>query len=114
MSLAQVNLMHVAVIGPLLYSIGYYAPKTPDILYNALGVLTLTIPFIVRFPKLDLSYRTIVNSLHYFVWIALFGYIAYMKNDSPKGLLESLKILGIVVVVIHGYLYGQKMYAYYM
>lgn len=114
MSLAQVNLMHVAVIGPLLYSIGHYAPKTPDILYNALGVLAITIPFIVRFPKLDLSYRTIVNALHYLVWIALFGYVAYMKNDTPLGVLESFKILGIFVVVLHGYLYAQKMYVYYM
>lgn len=113
MSLAQVNLMHVAVIGPLLYSIGHYAPKTPNILYNALGVLALMIPFVVRTPKLDLSYRNIVNSLHYLVWIILFGYVAYMKNDTPKGILESLKILGIVVVALHGYLFIQKMYVYY-
>lgn len=113
MSLAQVNIMHVVVIGPLLYSIGYYAPKTPDILYNSLGALTVLIPFVVRLPNLILSYRNIVNTLHYVGWITLFGYIAYMKNDTPKGLLESLKILGVIVIALHGYLFIQKMYVYY-
>lgn len=114
MSLAQVNLMHVVVIGPVLYSIGYYAKKTPDILYNTLGVLTLMIPFIVRLPGFDLSYRNIINATHYFIWIALFGYVAYMKNDTPLGILKSLEILGIVVIFVHGYLLFKKMYAYYI
>ena len=113
MSLAQVNLMHVVVIGPLLYSIGHYAPNTPNMLYNALGLLAIMIPFVVRTPTLDLSYRNIVNSLHYLAWIILFGYVAYMKNDTPKGILESLKILGVIVIALHLYLFGQKMYVYY-
>lgn len=113
MSLAQVNLMHVTLIGPLLYGIGYYGNETPDILYNALGTLTLTIPFVVRIPKLDLTYRSLINLLHYLVWIILFGYVSYKKNLTPPGIYELLKLLGITVIAIHSYLFIQKMYVYY-
>ena len=113
MSLAQVNLMHVVVIGPLLYAIGHYEDKTPNFLYTALGLLAITIPFVVRIPKAELTYRSIINAVHYVFWIALFGYVAYMGNTTPNYLYMILKLLGITVIAIHLYLFSQKMFVYY-
>lgn len=113
MSLAQVNLLHVFIIAPTLYAIGHYETKTPDALYNILGLLALMIPFVVRIPKLELTYRSIINAVHYLLWIVMFGYVAYMKNQTPAAMYPILRLLAVTVLAIHLYLFSQKMYVYY-
>jgi len=109
MSMMQVNLMHIFLVGPLLWSIGEDAPKTPNWKYNSLGALTLMIPFIVRVPGTAPSSLNIINSFHYLVFFSLFLYIAYMKNKTNINVLKLLKLLGIIVIVIHSYILVQRL-----
>ena len=104
MSMKQVNLMHIFLVGPLLTFIGYKNNNTPDYLYYALGSITSLLPFIVRIPK-DLSYRSIVNSIHYLLWLPLFGLISYKGNELPTDIYGIILILGIVTILTHLYLF---------
>ena len=101
MSMIQVNLMHIFVIGPLLTYIGYKKENTEEIYFNALGAITLLLPFIVRLPfKKD--YHSIINSLHYFPYILFFLYIAYQKCNIPyKWIYSFLLVTGIIVISVH-------------
>lgn len=102
MSMTQVNLMHIFLIGPLLYYIGDKAPNTPDAAYNALAVLSVMILFIVRPPWFGQpSILNLINASHYLIWLALFGYIAWRKNETPRVILDFLKPLAIAVIGIH-------------
>ncbi len=102
--MTQVNLMHVVLIGPLLYYIGQTAPNTPPAAYDALAVLTAMIVFIVRPPWFGQpAFLNLVNASHYLIWIALFAYIAWKRNDTPKVIMETLRPLAVAVVGIHLY-----------
>lgn len=104
MSMTQVNLMHVLLIGPLLYYIGDTAPNTPDAAYNALAALSVMIVFIVRPPWFGQpAFLNLVNASHYLIWIALFAYIAWRKNATPPAVLDILRPLAIAVIAIHMY-----------
>ena len=109
MSMMQVNLMHIFLVGPLLWSIGEDAPKTANWKYNALGVTTLMIPFIVRIPGLELTNLNVINLFHYLIFFSLFLYISYRKNKTNITVLKLLKLLGIIVILIHSYLLIQRM-----
>jgi hypothetical protein len=114
MSLSQVNLMHIAVIGPLLYVIGDQAEKKGNVdkwLFHALATLTILIIFIVRPPfPFEFNYRNLVNISHYTLILALFGWISYRQNAIDIEILKSMKLLGIVVIAIHLYLLISKLY----
>ena len=110
MSLKQVNLMHVLLAGPLLFYIGSKKDKTPICFYSVLGILTLMIPFIVRFNiSKPITYRIIINLMHYIVWMPLLGYIVYKKNNLQHYLWPFITLLGITVISIHIYLFAEKM-----
>ena len=110
MSMEQVNLMHAMLVGPLLFYIGHKKNNTPQAVYVALGLLVALIPFIVRIDVSRLTYRSIINAMHYLLWIPLFGYVVY---SGVYGKLNDywwpiLKLLGVAVVSVHVYLYLQK------
>lgn len=104
----QVNLMHMMLIGPSLYYVGHKEKENKDINYYLLAGLVLLIPFIVRLPKYKIDFRNIVNSVHYLMWIPLFGYIVYKKNNSPLMMYKILRLLGVAVIAIHAYLFSEK------
>lgn len=116
MSLLQVNLMHIGIIGPLLYLIGDQVErkgKADTFLFNALATLTGIIIFIVRPPlSLELTYRNIVNIIHYLVILTFFAWISYKKNNTNINVLKSLKLLGLIVIITHLYLFITKMTIY--
>ena len=110
MSMKQVNLMHIFLIGPLLTYIGYKKEETELVIYNMLLMATLFLPFIVRFPKLIFDFRNIINSLHYLIYIPFFAYISLKKNNLNKNIYKLLILMGLSVIIIHIYLLLEKLY----
>ena len=109
MSMMQVNLMHIFLVGPLLWTVGDDAPNTANWKYNALGAATLMIPFIVRLPGLAMTKLNVINWFHYLIFFSLFLYVSYYKNKTNIYILRLVKLLGIAVVLIHSYLLMQRL-----
>ena len=111
MSMAQVNLQHVFLVGPLLFYIGSQKQETPQWAFISLATLTVMIPFIVSYNYSSLSYRAIVNASHYLFWIPLFGYIAYAGLNKRLGdyMYPILQLLGLSAITVHLFLFAQKM-----
>ena len=107
MSMSQVNMWHVAMIGPILYHIGNNEKETKSYVYTALATLALSIIFVVRRPT-KLSYRGIINAMHYIIYIPLFLYISYKNKELPIWAFRLIKYLGIAVTAIHFYLLYKK------
>ena len=109
MSMKQVNLMHMFLVGPLLLYIGNKKEKTENWAFYSLATLTFMLPFIVRLPIYDsINYRSIVNSTHYVIWIPLFLYISYKKKDLEPYWWQIISLLGVSVFTIHLFLLLQK------
>jgi hypothetical protein len=107
MSMLQVNLMHIFLVGPILFGIGYKSPKEYMELYNYLGLLSAIIPFTVRIPWYDITkwrYGEYLRFFHLVVATVLFGWIAYRKDTCPEVVYHILRILGIAIIVVHLYL----------
>lgn len=103
------NLMHMLLIGPLLFYIGHYGKKTNQLAFHMLGTLILTIPFIVWIPSFEkMSFRLVLNLAHVLIWMPLFGYIAYKGTTLDNSWFGLLYILGIIVIAVHSYLYASK------
>ena len=107
MSMKQVNLMHILVIGPLLTYIGYHKDKTENMYFDALGGITSLLPFIIRIPS-GSDYHSIINSVHYLLYIPFFFYVAYKKNELNESLFGLLFGTGVIVILVHLYLLANK------
>lgn len=103
MSMKQVNLMHILVVGPLLTYIGYKKDKTEEKYFNALGGISSLIPFIVKIPK-GFDYKSIIRILHYFTYFPLYLYISYKGKKLNKKIFLILFIYGIIIIIINLYL----------
>lgn len=108
MSMIQVNLMHILVVGPLLTYIGHYRNKTKDMFFHALGGITSLLPFIVRLPT-GTDYHSVINSAHYLFYIPFFFYVSYKGNKLNQSLFGLLFGLGIIVIIVHLYLLANKL-----
>ena len=112
MSMLQVNLMHVFLIGPVLFGIGYKNPGENIELYNYLTMLTLTMLFIVRIPFYNLikwEYYDYLKASHLLLFTSFFGWVAYKKDTAPEFVYHILKLLGIAVISTHLYLAATKL-----
>lgn len=113
----QVNLLHIMVVGPLLMYIGITRAKpiisqrdpkdqynrvviSSDMLYGALGMLGVMLLFIVRLP-VDTGIRSIINLVHYVLWVPLFWYVSYRRDMTPSWVFDILSPLGFTVIVVH-------------
>ena len=102
MSMNQVNQLHVAMIGPILYYIGNNEGKSKQVAYTVLGTLVTSILFVVRRPT-QLDYRGIINLAHYVIFLPLFLYIIYKNNNLPLWAFILIKYMSISVIAIHLY-----------
>lgn len=103
----QVNLWHVAMIGPILYYIGNKGKEANEYSYTALATLAISILFVVRKPNLE-NYRGIIRMIHYLIYIPLFLYIVHQNKNLPEWSFNLIKYLGISVSAIHFYLLYKK------
>ena len=109
MSMKQVNLMHMFLVGPLLLYIGNKKEKTENWAFYSLATLTCMLPFIVRIPfNQPINFTSLVNTTHYIIWIPLFLYISYEKQKLEPYWWQLLSLLGISVITIHLFLLMQK------
>lgn len=109
MSMKQVNLMHMIIIGPLLSYIGYNNSNTEDKYFNALTGITSMLPFIVRLPD-GYDYHSLINLSHYLIYIPFFLYVSFKKQKLNKNIFKLLFVLGIIVIIIHSYLLYKKVF----
>jgi len=105
----QVNLMHVFLVGPILFGIGYKERGEYMELYNYLAMLSAMMIFIVRIPK-NFNSRDYLRLFHIVGLTLLFGWIAYKKDTSPEFVYHIIKLLGIAVITIHLYLAITKIF----
>lgn len=107
----QINLFHILIIGPLLLALDHFQhdkQKRMD-LFKLLAFTSGMILFFVKLPIPELgwtSWYNIISLSHYFIWIWVFGWIAYLglTENEPSWVYPLLRGLGIMVIVIHGYL----------
>jgi hypothetical protein len=97
-------LLHVYLIGPLFISIGLLGDKSPLILYNLLGFLSL---FVVFFHSYVIYYKYThkkdftINLIHIFFLAPIMYLVAYTKPNDDFW-YRILLLLGIVNIVYHG------------
>ena len=98
----HINLIHVFIIGLLLTLVGVLKQKTPNYLWNSFYILVLLIPIMVGFPKLSLSYWSIIQLMHYLIFLPLFIYIGY-KRKFNKNSYSIMVGSGLMIIVYHLY-----------
>lgn len=114
MSYFQVNLLHIFIIGPLLYLIGNNENNNPIKNYYFLQITTAFLLFIVSHPWLKLynnqiTLRNLINASHFILYFPLLLYISINQNNSNKLVFPLIKYLGISVIAIHLYLAIKKL-----
>ena len=110
----QINLMHILVIGPLLFYIGDRQKNNSEQVYHMIFTLIIMMPFMVGFPSLDFkSSRDINRATHLLLFTSLGYYIYKEKNDLPIIVFDIMKYLGLAIVSIHIYLAFEKYKKYY-
>ena len=101
------HIAHILVIGPLLIYLGIREKKAPKLAYYALGVLTLGIFAGLTLPQIKLGYWNIIKSLHYFIWVPLFLFIAYKNHSLDPNLFNLIIGIGAMAIVIHSIILGK-------
>lgn len=117
MSLAQVNLMHIVLIGPTLILLGTeneLINKYKNIFKHFVLLFSIMIFFIVRidwiykilFYKNKLTRRNWINLIHHIVIPPLFYYL--YKNHTYTYIKKILQKLGIIIIITHFILFVIK------
>ena len=101
-----VNSLHILIIGASLVYIGYFQNKSPLWIYYLLGLLGLTIIFLVPLPNLDFTnMRNLLYIVHYILFIPGFIALAYygLKQKINKETYVSLGFVGLFIIIYHLY-----------
>ena len=101
-----VNSLHILVIGAALVYIGYFQNKSPLWIYYLLGLLGLTIVFLVPLPNLDFTnMRNLLYIAHYILFIPGFLVLAYfgLQQKISKETYVSLGFVGAFIIIYHLY-----------
>ena len=112
----QVNLMHMLLLGPTMIYAGVLTEKqlkqkdiSIDLLFGAIVVYALFIPFIVRNKFLkkkmkEWSQRNWTNFFHYVLFFVLFLYIGLSGRNITRFWQVIAICIGISQIGIHSYL----------
>ena len=119
MSMKQVNLLHIFLIGPTLFYIGYNKDKSNNIAKYLISSFAILLPFIVRFPNLDKldNWHNYINAFHWIFLIPFFvsiSYIYILKKEEihtlyTENIYPLLKYTGIIIILTHIYLLYKKL-----
>jgi len=105
----QVNLMHIALVAPLLYFYGKKMDSADNQLLGMIKVIFFMIPFVVRFPNLgsNMIRSDYINAAHWFVLLPI-GLFVLNKEKLDSSFYSIIKYIGICVGAIHLYLLYNK------
>lgn len=103
LGIKEINLIHVFVIGVVLMYIGKKKNESNKFAFYLLGLLALSIPFMVHLPKkIGFNYWTAIAYSHYLLFLPWFLYLSYTQNiKNEEG--DNLFITGLVISVYHLY-----------
>ena len=116
MSMKQVNLMHILLLGPTMIYAGSLTQKqlktkdiSIDLLFGAIVVYALFIPFIVRNKFLkkkikEWNQRNWTNFFHYILFFGLFLYIGLSGRNITRFWQIIAIGIGLSQIGIHSYL----------
>ena len=87
MSMKQVNLLHIFLIGPTLGYVGHFEDKSHIYMKYLISSFALILPFVVRFPNMDnlTNWHEYINAFHWIFLIPFFvsiSYIYVLKKDE--------------------------------
>jgi len=121
MSMNQVNFIHILLLGPTMIYAGALSKSqlsnkkniSIDLLFGAITVYALFIPFIVRHKFIkekikDWSRRNWINFFHYVVFFFIFLYIGLVGRNISKFFQYIAVAIGISQISIHLYLLFDK------
>lgn len=110
----QINLMHILIIGPLLFYIGKNKKENSESIYYTIITLVCLMPFMVGFPSLEFkSSRDYNQATHLIIFTILGYYIFKKKNELPIIVFDIMKYSGLAVIAIHTYLTFEKYKNYF-
>jgi hypothetical protein len=98
--------MHIFIIGSLLAIIGFLREKTPKQLFYAVGLMGLTIFFLVPMPDFSLFLRNFVRWSHYLFIIPILLYASYIGIQSKKldsNVYDVYLWTGLFIIVYHAF-----------
>ena len=101
----QKNIFHVAIVAPLLIFVGVYRDKTPDWLFNLLGLFgaaVLLYHSYRAYEKLKDGQSAWVNWIHILLVAPLLLIMGYLKKDANRRYFEMLLLLGFSALGYHG------------
>ena len=104
MSHIALNAIHIFGIVPLFLYIGFMRENTPDIVFNALGLIGLVVLFYHSYKaylKLKDNESAWVNWIHIFLVAPLLLIIGYLKKDAARRYFEMLLLLGFGALGYH-------------
>jgi hypothetical protein len=117
MSMKQVNLLHMLLLGPTMIYVGSLNTSqlsnkkniSIDLVFGAVAVYALFIPFIVRNKFLktkikDWKQRNWTNLFHYVLFFGIFLYIGLVGRNINKFWQIIAIAIGISQIGIHSYL----------
>ena len=117
MSMKQVNLLHMLLLGPTMIYVGSLTTSqlsnkkniSIDLVFGAVAVYALFIPFIVRNKFLktkieDWKQRNWINFFHYALFFGIFLYIGLAGRNISKFWQIIAIAIGISQIGIHSYL----------
>ena len=111
MSGLNIYLMHILIIGPLLFGIGYKEHNNYMNFYKYLTGILLVLPFMIHIPKSnpkEWGSKSWNNIIHLIIFTPFLGYVAYHKDNAPEIVFNLLKILGLCVIIIHTYFFAKS------
>ena len=106
--------MHIFIIGPLLFGIGYKDPGENMEFYQYLKGILGVLPFMLHYQTSMPSMwgkKTWKSLVHLIVFLPFLGYVSHMEDNAPIFVYNILKILGISIITIHSYLLIKKFLA---
>jgi len=95
----NINLFNIICVGPLLIYIGINQRTTHEYYYNILGLVALTIPYIMSQSNQD-------DTMYKSQWLVLFSfflYVALCKNLTHVFIYNILVYFGLYIIFLHSY-----------
>ena len=97
-----INLIHITVIGPLLYYLGIQGSSANKYARLSIGAIALLITVLMKKPEKKFDYWNIVRMAHYGVMLPVLLYVA-LKSELPSQVNQVLVVTGLVVISYHFY-----------